>query len=66
MREAFALQKRLTFFQQKILAYIYEILMFEILTSLVLNNRALNEKVSLSGGGGVMFPCSLKIIDSVF
>ena len=45
MREAFALQKLLTFFQQKILG-VFEILTFENLTkrllttSLVLNNRA--------------------------
>ena len=44
MREAFALQKLLTFFQQKNIG-IFEILMFEILTtSLVLNNRALEFK----------------------
>ena len=45
MREAFALQKLLTFFLQKIIG-IFEILTFEILMSryltksLVLNNRA--------------------------
>ena len=32
MRGAFTMQKLLTFFQQKILAYNYEILTFEILT----------------------------------
>ena len=46
MREAFAVQKLFTFFQQKNIG-IFEILKFEILTkrqlttSLVLNNRAL-------------------------
>ena len=47
MREAFALQKLLTFFQQKILAYLRYFKTFEILTSttsLVLNNRALFKK----------------------
>ena len=45
MREAFALQKLLSFFQQKNIG-VFEILTFEILTkrkltmSLVLNNRA--------------------------
>ena len=45
IREAFALQKLLTFFQQKILAYFrYKHLKFltkrKLTTSLVLNNRA--------------------------
>ena len=56
MREAFAMQKLLTFFQQKVLDI--EILMFEILTkrqlmtSLVLNNQA---QVGLRERGALCF-----------